>query len=92
MRELKVSRNTVRKVLRSGAISFEYTRAPDPANRLHNQHPPPPARHPKRGSLPTTANRGSKLDADHPSTGVNIPRRITCWGSGWQLRPTPLAD
>ena len=27
MRELKVSRNTVRKVLRSGAISFEYTRA-----------------------------------------------------------------
>src|SRR6202045_159920 len=50
---------------------------PDPANRLHNQHPPPPGRHPKRGSLPTTGNRGSKLDADHPSTGVNLPRRIT---------------
>src|SRR5262249_38309062 len=34
-------------------------------------------RHPKRSSLPTTANGGSKLDADHPSAGVNIPRRIT---------------
>jgi hypothetical protein len=51
--------------------------APDPADRLHNQHPPPPARVPKRVSLHITAQRGSKLDADHPSTGVNLPRRNT---------------
>ena len=34
MRELKVSRNTVRKVLRSGATSFEYTRAVQPRPKL----------------------------------------------------------
>ncbi len=51
--------------------------APDPPDRLHNQHPPPPARIPKRISLHITAQRGSKLDADHPSTGVNLPRRNT---------------
>src|SRR5207237_3217891 len=51
--------------------------APDPADRLHNQHPPPPARIPKRVSLHITAQRGSKLDADHPSTGVNLARRNT---------------
>src|ERR1700680_585751 len=33
-RELKVSRNTVRKVLRSGATSFEYTRAVQPRPKL----------------------------------------------------------
>src|SRR5262249_35719366 len=27
--------------------------------------------------LHVTAQRGSKLDADHPSTGVNLPRRNT---------------
>src|SRR5438477_1012034 len=50
---------------------------PDPADRLHNQHPPPPARVPKRVSLHITAQWGSKLDADHPSNGVNLPRRNT---------------
>ena len=38
MRELKVSRNTVRKVLRSGAISFEYTRAVQPRPKLGAWH------------------------------------------------------
>jgi transposase len=38
MRELKVSRNTVRKVLRSGAISFEYTRAVRPRPKLGAWH------------------------------------------------------
>ena len=50
---------------------------PDPADRLHNQHPPTTRSHPGAGSLPTTMTRGSKLDADHPATGVNVPRRIT---------------
>jgi hypothetical protein len=39
--------------------------------------PPPPAPTPKRVSLHITAQRGSKFDADHPSTGVNLPRRNT---------------
>ena len=34
VRELKVSRNTVRKVLRSGATIFEYTRAVQPRPKL----------------------------------------------------------
>ena len=34
VRDLKVSRNTVRKVLRSGATSFEYTRAVQPRPKL----------------------------------------------------------
>ena len=34
MRELKVSRNTVRKVLRSGATSFEYMRTVQPWPKL----------------------------------------------------------
>src|SRR5437016_9087433 len=38
MRELKVSRNTVRKVLRSGATSFEYTRAVQPRPKLGTWH------------------------------------------------------
>jgi transposase len=38
MRELKISRNTVRKVLRSGAISFEYTRAVQPRPKLGAWH------------------------------------------------------
>jgi len=38
MRELKVSRNTVRKVLRSGATSFEYTRAVQPWPKLGAWH------------------------------------------------------
>ena len=34
VRELKVSRNTVRKVLRSGATSFEYMRTVQPRPKL----------------------------------------------------------
>ena len=34
VRELKVSRNTVRKVLRSGATSFEYMRVVQPRPKL----------------------------------------------------------
>jgi len=34
VRDLKVSRNTVRKVLRSGATSFEYERAVQPLPKL----------------------------------------------------------
>ena len=36
-----------------------------------------PLASPQRVSLHITAQRGSKLDADHPSTGVNLPRRNT---------------
>jgi hypothetical protein len=38
VRELKVSRNTVRKVLRSGATSFEYARAVQPRPKLGAWH------------------------------------------------------
>src|SRR6202045_5474496 len=37
-RELKVSRNTVRKVLRSGATSFEYMRVVQPRPKLGAWH------------------------------------------------------
>jgi hypothetical protein len=38
VRELKVSRNTVRKVLRSGATSFEYLRVVQPRPKLGSWH------------------------------------------------------
>ena len=38
VRELKVSRNTVRKVLRSGATYFEYARAVQPRPKLGAWH------------------------------------------------------
>src|SRR5205807_10547730 len=38
VRELKVSRNTVRKVLRSGATSFEYMRVVQPRPKLGSWH------------------------------------------------------
>src|SRR5260221_13917115 len=38
VRELKVSRNTVRKVLRSGATSFEYIRVMQPRPKLGSWH------------------------------------------------------
>src|ERR1700686_3024083 len=50
--------------------------APDPTNRLHNQHPSPPAsrqsRQPNKSEI-----RGSILDADPPPQGVTFPRRNT---------------
>src|SRR5580658_3248304 len=38
-RELKISRNTVRKVLRSGSTSFEYLRVVQPRPKLGSWHP-----------------------------------------------------
>src|SRR5205807_9585408 len=84
-KEVAPDRRTLRTVLRDtfsartilDRLAPDKVLTPDPADRLHNQHPPPPARVPKRVSLHITAQRGSKLDADHPSTGVNLPRRNT---------------
>src|ERR1700758_3057519 len=50
--------------------------ASDPADRLHNQHSPPPTSN--RSGQPTSHTfRGSILDADPPAQGVKIPRRNT---------------
>src|ERR1700722_19951195 len=50
--------------------------APYPADRLHNQHPPPPASNQSR--QPNSSSfRGSILDADPPAQGVKIARRNT---------------
>src|ERR1700677_3996279 len=38
-REVKISRNTVRKVLRSGSTSFEYLRVVQPRPKLGSWHP-----------------------------------------------------
>src|SRR5271169_4669411 len=51
-------------------------RAPYPANRLHNQHPPPPASE-SRGQPNRAATGGSILDADSPAQGVKFARRNT---------------
>ena len=40
-RDLKVSRNTVRKVLRSGETSFEYERVVQPRSKLRSNWPRP---------------------------------------------------
>jgi hypothetical protein len=48
-------------------ISINKVLAPDPADRFHNQHPPPTAHVPQAGSFCNSSQRGSKLDADHPS-------------------------
>src|SRR5476649_1365432 len=50
--------------------------APYPADRLHNQHPPPPASNQSR--QPNSSSfMGSILDADPPAQGVKIARRNT---------------
>src|SRR5271157_2461771 len=53
--------------------------APYPTDRLHNQHPPPPAsrqsRQPNKSEI-----RGSILAADPPPQGVTFPRRNTFYG------------
>src|SRR5580693_5099002 len=51
-------------------------RAPYPANRLHNQHPPPPASE-SREQPNRAETGGSILDADSPAQGVKIARRNT---------------
>src|SRR6516165_5983024 len=66
-------------------LAFDKALAPDPGDRLHNQHPPATRSNQKRVSLHVTAQKGSKLDADHPSTGVNLPRRNTGRASRWRL-------
>src|ERR1700739_4056778 len=54
-------------------------RAPYPANRLHNQHPPPPASE-SREQPNRAATGGSILDADSPVQGVKFARRNTASG------------
>src|SRR5271155_5212002 len=56
---------------------------PYPTDRLHNQHPPPPASCQSRQSNKSKIG-GSILDADPPPQGVTFPRRIT-------VRAVPLA-
>ena len=70
-----------RDTFRSRAISLivlplNEMLAPNPANRLHSQHPPPPAsRQSRQRNRPI--GRGSILDADPPPQGVKIARRMT---------------
>jgi hypothetical protein len=61
-RDLKVSRNTVRKVLRSGETSFEYERIVQPR--------------PKLGVLPVryaAARRARRVEASHVREPVHTP-------------------
>src|SRR5580658_6353221 len=46
-------------------------RAPYPANRLHNQHPPPPESE-SRGQPNRAETGGSILDADSPLRGSKL--------------------
>src|ERR1700733_1054526 len=50
--------------------------APYPTDRLHSQHPSPPASR-QSGQPIQPKIGGSILDADHPHQGVNFPRRNT---------------
>ena len=68
-------------------LPFDQMFAPYPADRLHNQHPPPPASNQSRQpSRPVS--RGSILDADPPPQGVKVARRdaltLARCRSGWQ--------
>src|SRR5271168_3308181 len=65
-------------------------RAPYPANRLHNQHPQPPASQ-SRGQPNRAATGGSILDADSPAQGVNFARRNTPKPRIWQTSPADFA-
>src|SRR4051812_47767432 len=57
-------------------LALDEVLAPDPGNRLHDQHPPPPALlRSRQRNRPTY--RGSILDADPPALGVNIAGRMT---------------
>src|SRR6476620_10106052 len=49
---------------------------PYPRNRLHDQHPQPPASFQSR-QRNRPIYRGSILDADPPAKGVNIASRMT---------------
>src|SRR5438309_9112301 len=50
--------------------------APNPTNRLHCQHSPPPASNQSEQRIRPNG-RGSILDADNPAQGVKIARRNT---------------
>src|SRR5271166_1650731 len=50
--------------------------APNPPNRLHCQHSPPPASNQSEQRIRPNG-RGSILDADNPAQGVKIARRNT---------------
>jgi DNA-binding transcriptional regulator LsrR (DeoR family) len=67
-RDLKVSRNTVRRVLRSGATSFEYERDVQPRPKLGRcalaPSPQPTSSDGVSATAKTRRHRGSKLDAD----------------------------
>ena len=57
-------------------LALDKMLAPYPTDRLHNQHPPPPAsRQSRQPNKPKIG--GSILDADPPPQGVTFPRRIT---------------
>jgi hypothetical protein len=63
----------------SDRLALDEVLTPNSRNRLHDQHPPPPAY--KKGRAASTADisKGSILDADPPTQGVKIARRITRW-------------
>ena len=63
--------------------------APDPRDRVHALHPPPPVPITRTGSLASAAHfRGSILDADPPPQGVKIARLFTDTG----IPATPHGD
>src|SRR5216683_8069901 len=57
-------------------LALDKVLAPNPRNRLHDQHPPPPAPFESRQRNSPTY-RGSILDADPPAQGVKIACRMT---------------
>src|ERR1700731_3815922 len=57
-------------------LALDEVLAPNPGNRLHDQHPQPPASLQSRQRNRPTC-RGSILDADPPAQGVNIAGRMT---------------
>src|SRR6202795_1197511 len=61
-------------------LALDEVLAPNPGNRLHDQHSQPPASLQSRQRNRPTC-RGSILDADPPAQGVNIAGRMTM-GSG----------
>ena len=61
-------------------LALDEKLAPDPRHRLHDQHPLHQLPRKARETEPSQF-RGPILDADHPSTGVNIPCRFTPRGT-----------
>ena len=60
-------------------LALDKILAPYSTDRLHNQHPPPPASCQSRQTNKSKIG-GSILDADPPPQGVTFPRRITFMG------------